>query len=114
MLDDRICQNPNCPNPLFHPRRRWQKYCSADCRNAAFWARKFEAGTIESLDRYLDNKGPTEAQEAEWASRSKPKGDDNEHMKSKILAELAEKRLQDRENPEPSGLEKLGYGPKKG
>ncbi len=70
MLWEKVCEHDKCQK-IYQPTRRWQKYCSVECRNAVFYARKFTSTPLERLEQDLE-EGPTKHQEADWAARKKP------------------------------------------
>lgn len=105
MLDFKDCEQ--CGNS-FMPRRKWQKYCSQFCNQAAYYARK----TPPSISDLNPTQTPTPTQEAEYERRkalpseskpNTPQDVDRITEALKILDEIEEKR--------PS-WEDLGYGKK--
>lgn len=67
MIGERQCLH--CGS-IFYPLKFWQKYCCSEHRIAAYYLRKAAKDKLDVLDI---RDGPTELQEADWASRSEIK-----------------------------------------
>lgn len=94
MLDLQDCAH--C-GKSFLPKRKWAKYCSQFCNQAAYYARK----APPSVDDLAPQSGPTSVQEAEFQRRKAMSPEP--HEDKKILDE-ALKLLGDKDRP-PSPLD---------
>lgn len=100
LYDDRECENDKCRR-IFSPTRRWQKYCSPECRSADFYFRKFGPQgrrALDDLNDYIEQSGPTERQKADWTSRKAPPPDERrlEQRELEVLEkaqEIAEEKI---------------------
>lgn len=90
---------------LYFKARKWQKYCSDLCRITAYYTRR---ASVDSMDAFLLEEGPTKVQEEEWKDRTELIRQDRTEA---VIEKFKEMEKEKEKENKPSPLDK--YDPKK-